>query len=188
MGMRHPAITRCLLEVCLLIRCGVHVSAPRHFYGHDCVAGAEEGAQCGAEAADSLLNPTTNEVEQRDAEALKAQMASVPEAPATGGLDAFPAVAISPKGTFKYVLIEAQDATGRVRHLVRGSVEHAYHVYCARATVDALRAQGFESRVLGGGRMVHKPNAKAIAGPAPLQLAPFGCPLACPASRDRQAS
>mmetsp|Transcript_1378 Transcript_1378/g.3002 ORF Transcript_1378/g.3002 Transcript_1378/m.3002 type:complete len:140 (-) Transcript_1378:79-498(-) len=79
-----------------------------------------------------------------------------------GSLDSFPACDISPRGVFKYVLIEATDNKGGKKHLVRGNVRYDYHVYCARPTVEALKDAGFSAQVLGGGRMKFLPEAQRL--------------------------
>mmetsp|Transcript_48171 Transcript_48171/g.113684 ORF Transcript_48171/g.113684 Transcript_48171/m.113684 type:complete len:229 (+) Transcript_48171:160-846(+) len=107
-------------------------------------------------------NFTTSVEEQKDAAALKQKMAEEAAAKPQGSLDDFPACVISPKGTFKYVLIEATDTEGTKKYLVRGDVQYDYHVYAARPTVEALRDQGFGAHVLGGGRLKHSPGSKRL--------------------------
>lgn len=107
---------------------------------------------------------TTNAEEQADARALKEQMeARTASSPVpAGALDRLPAVQISKEGRFKYVLIEAYDDQGSVRHLVRGDIRVGYHVYCAQPTVEELRSRGLFAKVLGGGRMEHYPKQKLL--------------------------
>mmetsp|Transcript_21789 Transcript_21789/g.44168 ORF Transcript_21789/g.44168 Transcript_21789/m.44168 type:complete len:237 (-) Transcript_21789:340-1050(-) len=108
-------------------------------------------------------NFTTSVEEQKDAAALKQKMAqAAQQQDEEGSLDDFPAVDISPQGTFKYVLIQAEDKKGGKKYLVRGSTAYDYHVYCARPTVDALKEKGFTAEVLGGGRMAHKPTQQRL--------------------------
>mmetsp|Transcript_21244 Transcript_21244/g.33266 ORF Transcript_21244/g.33266 Transcript_21244/m.33266 type:complete len:171 (+) Transcript_21244:188-700(+) len=117
----------------------------------------------GLRGGDQEDNFTTNPEEQRDAQILKDSIAN-PQAPLKIGqsLDDYASVEISKSGRFKYVLVQAKDSKGRVKHFVRGDIEHDYHVYCAKPLVDKLKDSGFETKVLGGGRMEHLPNQKIL--------------------------
>lgn len=81
---------------------------------------------------------------------------------AGGVCDDMPTVQID-EGTFKYVLIEAQDRiSGETRLFVRGTAGKPYHKDVARPHLDKLFDRGLKVNVLGGGRIAHSAEDKTV--------------------------
>ena len=136
-----------------------------------CLGGApvfdhERVPQCGCGARAAQQHPLSRRPPRRPPPPplLCAGPQAAPESTnlALAALDTAPPVAID-AGTFKYVLIEAEDhESGTTRRLVRGVAGAPYHKDVARPTVMALMDVGCLVEVLGGGRIRHDPAARRV--------------------------
>lgn len=78
-------------------------------------------------------------------------------------LQQIPSVDIDPKGRFKYILISVTDPeTKAEKTVVRGYKSCAYHMDILEKVEPALLKQNLLVKCLGGGRILHKPEAKSI--------------------------
>ena len=81
----------------------------------------------------------------------------------TGAAEQVPRVRIS-KGTWKYVLLQAEDWRGGLSLLVRNQEGRSYHAEMVDGARTELAALGLkELRVLGGGRIAHNAAAQTIS-------------------------
>ena len=81
----------------------------------------------------------------------------------TGAAEQVPRVRIS-RGTWKYVLLQAEDWRGGVSLLVRNQEDRSYHAEMVDGARTELSALGLkELRVLGGGRIAHNAAAQTIS-------------------------
>ena len=81
----------------------------------------------------------------------------------TGAAEQVPRVRIS-KGTWKYVLLRAEDWRGGLSLLVRNQEGRSYHAEMVDGARTELAALGLkELRVLGGGRIAHNAAAQTIS-------------------------
>eukprot|EP00908_Phaeocystis_cordata_P025525 Transcript_7977.p1 GENE.Transcript_7977~~Transcript_7977.p1 ORF type:complete len:293 (+),score=60.85 Transcript_7977:115-879(+) len=102
----------------------------------------------------------------QDAEAPVAR-ASYPLSPSSGrgagDASEVPRVRIAP-GTWKYVLLQAEDWRGRRALLVRNQADRSYHAEMADGARTELSASGLKAlHVLGGGRIAHDAAARTIS-------------------------
>lgn len=78
-------------------------------------------------------------------------------------LDQIPDVDIDPKGKFKYILIEVTDPeTKEKKHIVRGYKDCPYHVDILEKVEQDILKVKCRANCVGGGRILHKPEVKAI--------------------------
>jgi len=78
-------------------------------------------------------------------------------------LTQIPDVDIDPQGKFKYILIEVTDIeTKEKKYIVRGYKDCSYHVDIFEKVEPEIKKLKCVANCVGGGRILHKPEVKAI--------------------------
>lgn len=76
-------------------------------------------------------------------------------------LDGIPDVDID-SGTFKYIQIKVESECGEAKIIIRGTKEAEYHADIYELVSPGIEALGFDTRPLGGGRIIHKPDSNTL--------------------------
>lgn len=78
-------------------------------------------------------------------------------------LELIPDVDIDSQGKFKYILIEVTDSeTKEKKFIVRGYKDCSYHVDILDKVEPTIAKHKCRAKCVGGGRILHKPEVKAI--------------------------
>lgn len=78
-------------------------------------------------------------------------------------LEQIPDVDIDTQGKFKYILIEVSDPdTKEKKYIVRGYRDCSYHVDIFEKVEPEILKLKCRAKCVGGGRILHKPDVKAI--------------------------
>ncbi|CAE8611062.1 unnamed protein product [Polarella glacialis] len=119
---------------------------------------AARGSSISADAG-----PTTSAEDQRQAAELRtsAKGSQLEASASAAALAQLPGVVVD-EGTFKYVLLQVTAKSGEQRYLVRGTAGAEFHKDVAIPFVRAYVAQGFGVEILGGGRITHDAEGKAL--------------------------
>uniref|UniRef100_A0A8D0EFK5 14 kDa phosphohistidine phosphatase n=1 Tax=Salvator merianae TaxID=96440 RepID=A0A8D0EFK5_SALMN len=81
---------------------------------------------------------------------------------AGGQLSSVPEVEIDPDGTFKYILVQVQSASGESREVVRGTAGAEFHNHIYEKLNPEMEKLGFVCKCLGGGKIEHNSKDKKI--------------------------
>ncbi|XP_070581893.1 14 kDa phosphohistidine phosphatase-like [Ptychodera flava] len=80
----------------------------------------------------------------------------------TKELSKVPDVEIDPEGIFPYILVDVTAKSGHSKCIVRGDCFSEYHSDVYDKTIPKIKAQGFDCRVMGGGKIDHRGSKKEI--------------------------